>query len=292
MKKAVLKLLPVGLALVLSLGALFATTLAWFSMNKEVDSDSMKLKVDVMPNLVIELSSSALADIDELEAQRNSAYYRVDIAEYEGITDSSGVVINSAAIKALVPTTHSSSGINGLVYVTNPEVVGRTTGLATGSSALTYASAVNSSAGAYPQYYIDRTVYIATTKSDLAVTSVNATLTGEIDSVDPNAVDTLNAASIDFYVSTDGTLGEYKGTLNVAGLDAEVNDCSTAKTSVALMDAGTVPHNTEGYLKIVMRCYIDGELLKSSGVAYINSAMFDISIITLNVKIAAVTPNP
>ncbi|MBO4216373.1 MAG: hypothetical protein J5940_00355 [Clostridia bacterium] len=294
MKKNVLKLLPMAISILLCLGALFATTFAWFSMNKDVFSDSMKLKVDVMPNLVVSVSSSGLAAIDPLDAQRNDTYYRVDF-------DGDAVVDSSGTIRALVPTTHSSGTAYGLMYVANPEAVGRSSGLSTGEP-LRFGSAVNTDAGAYPQYYIDRVIYIATTRADLRVTGITATLSGTIDSVDPNAEDTLNAASIDFYVGYSSESVEYKGTLNVKGYDIEYNrDPATfsilrTKTTqdlkpgyVAQVD---IPFNETGYIKVLMRCYIDGALLKSSTQAYINTALVDLSDITLNVHIAAVTPAP
>lgn len=299
MKKTILKLLPMAISILLCLGALLTTTFAWFAMNKEVTSDSMKLKVDVLPNLVIDVDKDDLQDITAAEGQNDPSHYTQEFSVL--------------SVPALIPSTHVGSSATGLRYVINPQVISRNTGLQAGSSALTFSDAVNASSPAVrPLYYVDYVVYIAATKSEVAVSALNVTLEGctiagdtlaELqDSIDAaeglakipyqKSYDTLAAASIDFYTGTtdDFTINasSYRGTLNVIGYDASANNYTTTLTAVDIKPSGTVPHNESGFIKVVMRCYIDGALLKGSGQAFINSAMVDLSDIELNVKISAV----
>ena len=284
MKKHILTLLPIVAALVVCTAALISTTFAWFAMNKEVDSNSMKLSVEALPNMVIGVNSSS-------------------------ITEASWTFTDSAAV--LRPSQHvgSSAAPSGLRTVTNNGVVSRTTGLANSGATLTFSSAVNNGT----KYYTDYIVYIASTDNTFDVTHLNATLSSStIDGqtfdyltahkTESTALqkkyDTLAAASIDFYIGaanedfdpTADITAKYAGTLNVVGLDAAVNDYTATKTEVDLLPSGgTIPVSPSGFYKIVMRCYVDGGLLSGAGQAFVNSAMVDLSEIALSVHIVADT---
>ena len=256
------------ISLILSLALLGTASYAWLSMNKETTSNGMQLKVEVTPNLIIDDDSAALQDVD----RPVDANFRVDFTN---------------AATTLRPATHDTDYTTystGLKYVTNPSEVSVTTGLAK-SSGLTFANAAN---GTY-KYYVDYTIYIASTGAAMAGQDLTATLNpaAVIANSSATAQDTLKATSIDFYLGSVAS-GNYKGTHNVDGYDNAENNYTTAKTTVTLVPNDSIPLNTDGYLTVVMRCYVDGALLKSAGQAFINAATVATDDITVNVTFAAV----
>ena len=257
------------ISLILSLALLGTASYAWLSMNKETTSNGMQLKVEVTPNLIIDDEIAALRAVD----RPVDANFRVDFTN---------------AATTLRPATHDADYTTfstGLKYVTNPSEVSVTTGLAK-SSGLTFANAVN---GTY-NYYVDYIIYIASTGAAMSGQNLTATLNpaAVIANSSATAQDTLKATSIDFYLGDEVTSGNYKGTLNVAGYDASANNYTTAKTSVTLLENGSIPLNTSSQIKVTMRCYVDGALLKSAGQAFINAATVATDDITVNVTFAAV----
>ena len=251
------------ISLCLSIIVLAAASMAWLSMNKETKSDGMQLKVNVTPNLIIDDSSSDIIAVTSPSESNFSVSF----------TDSGAV--------AKEPATHNGSSATQLSYVTNADSVSPTTGLVKSGATLTMSDATAA------RHYVDFTVYIACTETEMASQNLKATLTPAASIVSSSASkeDTLKAASIDFIVN-----GSYIGTLNVAEFDASANDYTTEKTEV-LLYTGNIPHNqaTEGakYITVIMRCYIDGALLKSAGQAFINTATVDTGDITLNVTFTA-----
>ena len=250
------------ISLLLSLVVLATVSMAWLSMNKQTNSEGMKLKVDVTPNLIISKTAGALAAIGGPTEENFSVSF----------VDSS-----AAPVK---PATHSETfGTTGLKYVTNAHEVSPTTGLAKSSATLSFASVTTSG------YYIDYTVYIASSGKAMGSETPQdlfATLTPPASIDSASGENTLKATSIDFYVGS-VEQDNYKGTLNVAG---------TPSTTVPLLENGVIPLNTSGNIVVIMRCYIDGALLNSSGIAYINTATVDTSDITLNVTFSAVDHTP
>lgn len=260
------------MSLFLSVFVLITASFAWLSMNKETNSNGMQLKVEVTPNLIINSSFEAITAVT-------------------GPTESDFSVTFNDAATSIKPATHDGDAdanswaySTGLKYVTDTNNVSVTTGLAK-SGVLSYAEATSG-------FYVDYVVYIASTGSELtgqdlvAELSPAATIAGS----GANRQDTLDATSIDFYVGT-ASRENYIGTLNVKGYDASVNNHSTAKTSLTLVDNGTIPYNqaTSGpqYIKITMRCYVDGALLKDATHTFITSEKVDANDITLNVTFTA-----
>lgn len=257
-------LMSMIITIVMTLVALSTVTFAWLALNKETQSDGMKLKVESSPNMIIGKTTS-------------------EVTSVTSPSESNYVTTFTDAAAAKKPAQHSSEleGGNwkhstGLRYVTNTENISTTTGLEkTGS--LTYATASTDT------FYVDFTVYIASTSAAITNQDLVATISGSI--AGGAGTDTLAAASIDFYLGSVAK-DNYKGTLNVAGKDALVNNGSALATSVTILSNGTIPLNTS-YLTIVMRVYIDGGLLKTAGQAYINANTIDTSDITLNVTFNA-----
>ena len=260
-------LMSMIISIVMTLVALSTVTFAWLALNKETHSDGMKLKVESSPNMIIGKTTS-------------------EVTSVTSPSESNYVTTFTDAAAAKKPAQHSSEledgnwkHSTGLRYVTNTDNISTTTGVEKAGS-LTYATASTS------DFYVDFTVYIASTSAEIANQDLVATLTGSITSGNSGA-DTLAAASIDFYL---GSVSEsnYKGTLNTVGRDAITNNASATKTSVTILSNGTIPLNTS-YLTIIMRVYIDGGLLKTSSpkAAYINANSIDTSDITLNVTFTA-----
>lgn len=247
--------------LIITVAALVTASFAWMSMNTQTQTEGMQLNVDVSPNLIINSSSSALQSVDNPSASDFS------------------VTFNNAAA-AIMPATHSSGSATGLVCVTNTSNVNANTGLAREGS-LTFGEAGT-------DHYVDYTVYIASSGKAMSGMDLNAVLSPPASILGSGASkqDTLDASSIDFYL---GSVSQqnFKGTLNVKGYDASLNNHSTLKNSVALLSNGAIPFNQSGYLTIIMRCYVDGALLKDATHAFINSENVVTDAITMNVFFSA-----
>ncbi len=250
--------------------ALAAASFAWLSSNKQNDADGMQMKVQVTPNMIINDDSTAIQAVtaptqDDFTVTFTDAAAAKQPAQHDAA---------DTADKA-TDWTYSS----GLKYVTDPDNVDVSTGLEK-SGSLSFALANTD------DFYVDYTVYIASTGAEMTAQDLTATLSGSIDGDGANKADTLAASSIDFYLGSVAK-ANYLGTLNQAGKDALTNDASTAKTFVTVLENGTIPLNTSSYITVVMRCYIDGGLLKAANQAYINSEKVDLSDVTLNVTFTA-----
>ena len=250
-----------------ALAALVSASFAWLSMNKETASNGMQMNVEVTPNLIINSDSAAIQAVGAPSSSDFTVTFNTAASSKKPAQHDPADTANKAT-----DWTYST----GLKYVTNTTNVGVETGLAK-AGALNYATASDSS------YYVDYTVYIA---SAMSGQDIVATMTGSIAGSGAYKADTLAASSIDFYLGSVAK-ANYKGTLNQAGLDALVNDHSTTKTEVTILSNGDIPLNTSSYLTVIMRCYIDGGLLKDATHAYINSEKVDINDITINVAFAA-----
>jgi len=56
-----------------------------------------------------------------------------------------------------------------------------------------------------------------------------------------------------------------------ASLQEAIEVLKNTEGPVTLLAGGTVPLNTEGHIKVIMRCYFDGALEDGAGTAYVNS---------------------
>ena len=249
--------------MVITLVMLVSATIAWFAMNRTTDSDGMQLQVDANPNLVISDSTSAAGGIQDQ-----------DISAING--GSPFTVTFSTNANAYEPSTHDSDYTTyntGLKVITLADRTLQNIGVATGIySGSSYENATTAN-------YVDYVVYIASHAEALTGVKMTATISSATKEVAGNPTEisggTLMATSIDIYKDSVSS-ANYLGTTNVAG-----------KASVYVLgdanNTGTVPHNTEGYLTYVLRCYFDGAL-ESNGTAYINTATLDTSTVTLNVR--------
>ncbi len=256
------------LSLLLFAGSL---TVAWFAMNKDLSSDGMSVQVQVSPNLVISDTSDDLAAATSADIENRAATTYNDSTTYFAVDW-------NAAVQTLIPATHESTSAVGLKYNTNPGQVSPTSGLQKGSTALTFSNLTSAGADVY---YVDYTVYIGALEEAIAsqdltasleiVTPASYTTAGD----PPHNYEIYKALSVDFWV---GSTPAYAGTLNLAGLDSSVNNASTTKTSLKIAENTTIPLNTSGNIRVTMRCYFDGALLKQtspSNKAFVNTAEVD-----------------
>lgn len=288
MKSKMVLISSIG-SLALTLFLLIAASMAWLSMNRETSSNGMQLQVKVTPNMVISDSTTTLATIS-------------------GTTEADFSLTFTDGPTALLPCTNDqtyNTYASGLKFVTNLSDVGVTSGLAKADASLTYGSATSGT------YFKDYVVYIACVGDIMENMDLTVTLspTATIASDGQFKQDTLDATSIDFYVATVGSgnmstytvnsfsygSSTYKGTLNVAEYDIAKNRASSTFTTaesdkvstLTLFENSTIPLNTDDGIVIVMRCYFDGALLKSTSQAFINSEKVDSHDVTLNVTFTA-----
>jgi len=268
------------ISLLLSMVVLATVSMAWLSMNKETQSNGMQMKVDVTPNLII--------DGDKKNEDAGTGATR--IITVDGPTASDFSITFDQDVKALRPATHDASFSTGLKYVTNQQDVDATSGVASGA---VYSDASYRVGPPEKNFYVDYTVYIASTGTEMPITTLTAEIiSAKINGASSDSNTTLKAASIDFYVG-----GVYTDTLNVAGLtyssntNGDYNGATT--TSVVLQSGGSVPYNKaatgDQYITVTMRCYFDGALSGSVGTTFINTTTVDISDVELAVKFTATT---
>ncbi len=276
-------------------------TTAWFAQNREVDSDGMKMNVEVNPNLIIAPGDTTLAAFQAL---------RADTANF-------AVTFSDEALE-LAPATHAftwgTSNVTGLLYNTNPSAIDRETGNAADSVNAPAAFAdvpVYDAETALHRYFVDYTVRIASADQALPASALNATLSYELAQGAAALLDYQYASSVDFYMlqvnstnyaQADGIVSSanYKGTLNLPQFDAQVNNASAQRTEVDLIDAAgitEIPLNSAAdsdpcCIIVTMRFYYDGGLQKSAGQAYVYSKnLTTADSPTLKVHFNAVDPN-
>ena len=240
-------------------------SLAWFSQNDKVTAEGMSVTAKTSPNLVIGKTAQQVASGD--------LCFSVDFA---GTEQTNMIAVTR---DASVPGTY-------LKYLTNHYAVDNMTGNVKDGMALEFAPVPTTDNA---RYFVEHTVYIASAFYELAVSSLSATITLAEEIDDDHLY--FGALSIDFYVETVDADG-YCGTISVA-------DCldPADPAAVELMPGGgTIPLNTEGQIKIIMRCYFDGALQNTdTNTAYVNSYAVrtdDIAIGVAFTAVDAVTATP
>lgn len=228
------QIITTALMALLTLGVIAGSTTAWFASNRKVDANKMEMQVEASENLVI---SKEAAD-----------GYGVAV-EFSNVRDE----------RTFQPATHEAASASGLKYNTNPADVSFEHGLS-GTADLTFEDVLVANDS---EYYIDYTVYIASMGKAFANQDLTAKL--EITKADGtewegDRADYMQAATIDFYVG-ESSSAVFKGKAALGG---------TAQT-VTLLDDGEIPLTTTP-IKVTMRCYFDGALEKTTGLAYVRSS--------------------
>lgn len=255
-QKATVGIVLTSVALIFSIIGLLITngSLAWFSNNGEVTGDGFSVNAHVSPNLMIGKTVN--------EVMGDNILFSVDF--------------NGTGRNDMIAVTRDDSIPNVyLKYLTNHYAVDSQTGLTKGDVELEFDPVPSEN---NERYFTDYTVFIASSRSELSVASLKATI------VIPETVDDFPpffyAASIDFYVEEANVAG-YRGTLSVAAAKGG------AAIDLFAGEGGTVPLNTESYITVIMRCYFDGALTDNTGKAYINSYTVGTDSIPIGVDFTA-----
>ncbi len=253
----------------------------WFSEVREAKQNGMQLTMQASGNLILsdstaEIVKTALSSVNGGSPFAVSAY-----------TDSN----------RYTPASHDGEYATyptGLKYVVNSGQVDHATGI--GANIL-YATAEN---GEDRRFYVDYTVYVAAHGKALPSATLRVSIacaTKEVDGIPTEITEgSLMATSVDIYRNTTAA-GNYVGTLNVAGLDAAVNDYPGSYNAAATRGelyliggpdtTGTIPRNTDGYLTYVLRFYFDGALQSGTNQTYIYTAALDCSKVALGIRFDA-----
>ena len=238
LKRHSVSLSLVSLALIIAITGMFAIngSLGWYAHNDEVSADGHSVSAKVSPNLVISKTEEGIRSQSNLTFGVNFGTSRDDMI--------------AVTRDPTVPYTY-------LKYLDNHYAINHKTGVKKEGYELIFKPVPNDE-NVNEKYFIDHIVYIASAFKPLDVESLTANI------IIPESVDSLhtyfNAASIDFYVDEVSQIG-YRDTISVANREK----------SVEILKNGTVPLNTDDYIKVIMRCYFDGALEDGNGTAYVNS---------------------
>ena len=275
-------------------------TTAWFASNRQLEGDGALVDVQASSNLIITKAYEQGASVTDKTFN-----------QFRSLSATENSVTFTSSNLKLAPATHSASHATGLKTIDDNSYVGSESGLNAAGHDYTWMLAENAD-GVY--YYKDYVVRIASSGQALQTSGLTVTLSSEDGLGNTPATQYQKAASVDFYVMEgsenaflnpfdidDYTLsfgqgGTYKGTLNLAGLDAAANNGSTLCTSVTLA-GDTVPWNGQTgdnaccYI-VLMRFYFDGGLLTAgnTGTAYVHTANLLASDFSMSVAFSAPEP--
>ena len=234
---------------------------AWFADNDEVSVNGISLSTTISPNLIIGETPEALL--------QETLQFAVSFDEVEA--------------SKMIAVTHDDTATGTyLKHLVNHYAVDHMTGNAKGGMTLEFEPVPTESEEVY---FVDYAVYIASAFGAVDVSSLYATISA------PETVDEdhgyFNAASIDFYVG-EVSRANYLGTTAVHD---KLN--GTGRAHVELMpNGGRIPLASDGYVKIIMRCYFDGALQDTTGKAYVNSHTVKTDGISLGVTFTGVDAVP
>ena len=229
-------------------------SLAWFSENTKNKVEGFSVTVEAVPSLIIAKT------VEEIGV-KNQTQLRVQFDDISA-TD-------------MVAVTHDDAIADTyLKYLENHYAVDNHTGNVKPGFTLEFSPVPTDGEGTY---FVDYVVYIASAYTSFEVESLSAVIVppAEFDGKPPH----FYAASIDFYIG-EVSLEGYCGTTSVAKATGEDDD-----GYVELLTDGVIPLNTEGYIKVIMRCYFDGALQnEQTGDAYVNSFTVTSDGVNIGVK--------
>lgn len=247
------KLILLAVSMFLTLAMASAATFAWIKTGIDIDSTTSKVNASTSANIIIFADSNSinLNDPNTLTLAMPDAH----------------------TISKFNPATHDDSSASKLKYVHDANEISGTTGLKDGEGEITFENVLESDNS---RFYVDYVFYLAAYGKRINNGELSAWLTNTQD-----RTSYLGAASIDFYVNN-----TYKDTLNLAGYDITENDYTTEKTVVSLGTYNFPYYNSSSAIKITLRCYFDGGLLRESGYTFITKEVIKnitLSPIDLNV---------
>jgi len=249
------KLIPAVIMLLISAMLVGTSTYAWFSMNRTVTVTGMQVQAKAEKSLVVSADAPTASTATRTIAMEAFTDPLTPVTHVSSLTESSEAVLLTSS---------------GLEKLNNPDLIDPNTGIKYDGEGgtLTYLPAVNDDpTGA--DYYHDYVAYISSAGGEM--TGMNLTVKLDVTNevyASLATVDTWNAVTVDFYVTTqaDATKGKYMGKLNLkqSGLAATAD--AHYSGIVNLVSNGTIPANSTGstaYLKVTMRVYFDGALAKT-----------------------------
>ena len=250
--KKTMRLVFIFVTIVVCVGAYLIAngSLAWFTTSKVARAEGLSFSVETVPSLVI-------AKTEEQIAVREYREVKVD---FDGVAGNDMIAV----------TRDESVADTYLKFLKNHYAVDIHTGNVKPGFELEFdpVPAENND-----RYFIDYVVYIASANKPFEVESLSAMI------VPPDNIEEcppyFNAVSIDFYIG-EVSLANYCGTTSVAG--------STEGTYVELLTDGIIPQNTDDCIKVIMRCYFDGDLKGEGGNAYVNSYTVSSDGVNIGVK--------
>ena len=229
-------------------------SLAWFSENTKNKVEGFSVTVEAVPSLIIAKT------VEEIGV-KNQTQLRV---QFDGISATD-----------MVAVTHDDAIADTyLKYIENHYAVDSTTGNVKPGFTLEFSPVPEDGEGTY---FVDYVVYVASAYTAFEVESLSATIVPpESGTYHPY----FYAASVDFYIN-EVSLENYCGTTAVANATGEDDE----DRYVELLTDGVIPLNTEGYIKVIMRCYFDGALQdEQTGDAYVNSYTVTADGVNIGVK--------
>lgn len=266
MKKS--KILAPALAILcLSTAASVTGTVAWFASNNIVSATGMNVHANLPSSLVI-------ADTIAHLSTRSIA---LDYASSATSLSPCTITSDDALPTDTVGTLQTIDSVNG-------GEIDQATGLPTAGT-IVYKAATNG------LDYVEYISYIASAGASIVS---GYTLTAQIMNSRVGLTNTLKATSISFYVTPIDDSETYRGTLNLANLDAQKNDFTTEKTSVSIFTStadgviGTYNDVSGKALKIRMVVYFDGALLRDATHAFVASFDGDPAEVNLDVDFTGI----
>lgn len=255
-KKIILSIISI----ILTSFCLVTLTFSWFAFNDQVQAMGLTVSVKDVENLVICENEVDILDFDS----ENKVF---SISNYDTMSE-------------MIACTHSDTSATFLRYVANTYDIDIFTGLPKAGKNYEYVDAPDSR-----QYFFDTTVYIASIQEAMTGVELYASILN-VKTAQTNPIHL--AASVDFYLG-DVSVEGFKGTLNLAGLDASINDASTTKDRVVILDGVSegeteIPLNTDGFIMVTMRFYFDGNLNATATKTFINTNEIDTSEIALQIN--------
>lgn len=262
MNKQTLKtLIPSMLSLMFITILLISVSIAWFSMNREVNSNGLQINVEVSPNLIIAKTEEDIRNVSQ--ANGTSAF---------AINYSDPLVARQNMAPATLDWSVGTE--TGLKYVKNTYDVDFVTGNVKGGKELQF---IRVPADSDSKYYIDYDIYIASLGKELEASSLTAKISCTSEAL------SHQAATIVFYQDSVSE-GNMKGKIAVANQESGI--------VYFYLDNGKIPLNTDENkepIHIIARCYFDGALMNGNA-AYINSETVSTADVILNITFTAAVP--
>lgn len=264
MNKQTLKtLMPSMLSLMFITILLISVSIAWFSMNREVNSNGLQINVEASPNLIIAKTEEAIRSVTQ-ETGANAF----------AINYSDPLVARQNMAPATLDWNEDTQ--TGLKYIKNTYDVDFTTGTIKDDKTPQFLPVP---ADSDSKYYIDYDIYIASLGKELEASSLTAKISCTSEAL------SHQAATVVFY----------QGEPNAANYIGSIAVAKQGNDSVSFeLEDDIIPLNTDSErspIHITARCFFDGALLnEATGNAYINSATVDTTDVILNITFMAEVP--